>query len=418
MLLLMPVLGLAIAGLAIGFGEATDNPSRTSSSPARIALGGLISNAPDWSVGALLLLVACKSIAYALSLSASAAARCSPPCSSARPPGSPPRTSPGSTLIPAAAMGIGAMCTVMLTLPLTSTLLATLLLGSDGLQVMPVVIVAVVIAYVVTARLTPAAVGGADLPPPRRPPQGRGAARSRFAEGWEPGPGGGCSRGVRELLVEEAPVRRVLIAVPLAIVLLIAPAAYAGGWATVGLSSTPAGTEPGTPWPVEITVLQHGVTPLEGVEPAVIITSGDARETFAATPTGKPGVYRAKVVFPTAGRWSYAVDDGFISGARTRSRRCRSTPRRPRPRRRPATTAAARPPAGSCPASRCCSRPRPCSRATAGATTIRRRRESHHPRRRRPRLCGGGDDDRRLRRRRLGLARRRPDTRHRGRGTA
>jgi len=108
-------------------------------------------------------------------------------------------------------------------------------------------------------------------------------------------------------------VRRVLIALPLALVLLIAPAAYAGGWATVGLSSTPAGTEPGTPWPVEITVLQHGVTPLEGVEPAVIISRGDARKTFAATPTGKPGVYRAEVVFPTAGRWSYVVDDGFIS---------------------------------------------------------------------------------------------------------
>jgi len=109
-------------------------------------------------------------------------------------------------------------------------------------------------------------------------------------------------------------VRRVLIALPLAFGLLIAPAAHAGGWATVGLSSTPAGTEAGTPWRVEITVLQHGVTPLEGVKPSVIITSGDARETFAAKPTGKPGVYRAEVVFPTSGRWSYAVDDGFISG--------------------------------------------------------------------------------------------------------
>ncbi len=109
-------------------------------------------------------------------------------------------------------------------------------------------------------------------------------------------------------------MRRVLFAVPLALALLIAPAAHAGGWATVGLSSTPAGTEAGTPWPVKITVLQHGVTPLEGVEPTVIITSGDARKTFAAKPTGKPGVYRAEVVFPTAGRWNYAVDDGFISG--------------------------------------------------------------------------------------------------------
>ena len=100
----------------------------------------------------------------------------------------------------------------------------------------------------------------------------------------EPDPCGGCSRGVRELLAKEAPVRRVLFALPVALVLLIAPAAHAGGWATVGLSSTPAGTEPGTPWPVKITVLQHGVTPLEGVEPAVIITSGDARKTFAAKP--------------------------------------------------------------------------------------------------------------------------------------
>jgi UDP-N-acetylmuramyl pentapeptide phosphotransferase/UDP-N-acetylglucosamine-1-phosphate transferase len=45
---------------------------------------------------------------------------------------------------------------VMLTLPLTATLLATLLLGTDGLATMPLVIVAVVVAYVLTARLTPA----------------------------------------------------------------------------------------------------------------------------------------------------------------------------------------------------------------------------------------------------------------------
>jgi UDP-N-acetylmuramyl pentapeptide phosphotransferase/UDP-N-acetylglucosamine-1-phosphate transferase len=53
---------------------------------------------------------------------------------------------------------------VMLTLPLTSTMLATLLLGVDGLQVMPVVIVAVVVAYVVTARLTPAEPQERDRP--------------------------------------------------------------------------------------------------------------------------------------------------------------------------------------------------------------------------------------------------------------
>jgi hypothetical protein len=102
-------------------------------------------------------------------------------------------------------------------------------------------------------------------------------------------------------------VRRVLLAVGL--LLVFAPAAQAGGWATVGLSSTPSGKT----WVVDITVLQHGVTPLTDVKPAVVITRGGQRAVFAAKRTGKPGVYRATVVFPNAGRWNYAVDDGFIS---------------------------------------------------------------------------------------------------------
>ena len=53
---------------------------------------------------------------------------------------------PGMNLAPAIGMGIGAMCAAMLRLPLTSTLLATLLLGADGVSVTPQVIVAVVVA--------------------------------------------------------------------------------------------------------------------------------------------------------------------------------------------------------------------------------------------------------------------------------
>jgi hypothetical protein len=102
-------------------------------------------------------------------------------------------------------------------------------------------------------------------------------------------------------------VRRVLLAVGL--LLVFAPAAHAGGWATVGLSSTPSTKT----WVVDITVLQHGVRPLTDVKPAVVITREGQRAVFAAKRTGKPGVYRATVVFPAAGRWNYAVDDGFIS---------------------------------------------------------------------------------------------------------
>ena len=56
-------------------------------------------------------------------------------------------------LAPAIGMGIGAMCTAMLRLPLTSTLLATLLLGADGVSVTPQVVVAVVAAFLVITML-------------------------------------------------------------------------------------------------------------------------------------------------------------------------------------------------------------------------------------------------------------------------
>ena len=108
-------------------------------------------------------------------------------------------------------------------------------------------------------------------------------------------------------------MRRSPLLFPLVLALaLLAPAlASAGGFATAGLSSTPDGVAPGKPWKVDITVLQHGRTPLEGVIPRVQISGGGVTREFAAEPTGKPGVYRAEVVFPKAGNWEYVVLDGF-----------------------------------------------------------------------------------------------------------
>jgi hypothetical protein len=108
-------------------------------------------------------------------------------------------------------------------------------------------------------------------------------------------------------------VRRLLIAVPL-VFLALAATAFGGGWATVGMSSTPEGAKPGEPWVVDMKILQHGRTPLEGVHPSITIINGDARQTFNAKATKEPGVYRVSVTFPTTGLWSYQVDDGFISG--------------------------------------------------------------------------------------------------------
>jgi hypothetical protein len=68
----------------------------------------------------------------------------------------------GMSLVPGIAMGIGALADAMLGLPLTSVLLATLLLGKDGITVMPLVIVAVVVSHVISAKLAGPAAGRTD----------------------------------------------------------------------------------------------------------------------------------------------------------------------------------------------------------------------------------------------------------------
>jgi hypothetical protein len=100
--------------------------------------------------------------------------------------------------------------------------------------------------------------------------------------------------------------------IALAFLLALPATAAAGGWATVGVADLPAGTPPGGTWTAKLTILQHGRTPLEHVEPFVIVKSANGKTTrFAATPAGEPGVYVAKVKFPAAGRYEYLVDDGF-----------------------------------------------------------------------------------------------------------
>jgi hypothetical protein len=76
----------------------------------------------------------------------------------------------------------------------------------------------------------------------------------------------------------------------------------------------------GDTWNAQVTILQHGVTPLVGVKPTLTIRNDAGKAvTFPAKPTGKPGVYQAKVKFPSSGEWRYEVNDGFgtYGGAKT-----------------------------------------------------------------------------------------------------
>ena len=155
MLLLTPLVGLAIAGLAIAFTEGTGKGTSEVLFSGQSALGALLGNTAAYSLGALVLLLACKALAYGASLSSFRGGPIFPALFVGAVGGVALSHAPGLPMVAGAAMGMGAMMVVMLRLPPTLVLVATLLLLSDGLAVMPLVIVAVAVAYVASARLTP-----------------------------------------------------------------------------------------------------------------------------------------------------------------------------------------------------------------------------------------------------------------------
>ena len=166
---LLPVAGLAIGGLAVVYAEATGQASTDVLFSGQSALPHLIDHASGYALGALLLLMVCKGLAYGVSLGSFRGGPVFPGMFIGAAGGIAMSHLPGLPLVAGVAMGIGALSVVMLTLPLTSVLLASLLLASDAIVVMPLVIVAVVVAHVTAARLAPPAepaTGEAVAPPP------------------------------------------------------------------------------------------------------------------------------------------------------------------------------------------------------------------------------------------------------------
>jgi H+/Cl- antiporter ClcA len=163
-------LGLLIGLTAMAYQLITDQSFTDVLFSGQDALPALVANAADYSVATLLVLAVCKLLAYGMSLSAFRGGPVFPAMFVGAVLGIALSGLPGMSLAPAIGMGIGAMCCAMLRLPLTSVLLATLLLGSDGLQVVPEVIVAVVVAFVITAVL-PTPGPSQTEEPPRPAPQ-------------------------------------------------------------------------------------------------------------------------------------------------------------------------------------------------------------------------------------------------------
>jgi H+/Cl- antiporter ClcA len=164
--------GAAIALLAILFGEITTHGADQVLFSGETALPGLLQNADTWSVGALLALIACKGIAYLLSLSSFRGGPTFPAMFLGAAGGMVLSHVGGLPMIAGAAMGIGAMTAVLLGLPFTAVLVTEVFLQADALKLTPLIIVAVVVAYVASAWLAPAAkptaepaTGQPDAPP-------------------------------------------------------------------------------------------------------------------------------------------------------------------------------------------------------------------------------------------------------------
>ncbi|HUO70358.1 MAG TPA: chloride channel protein [Solirubrobacteraceae bacterium] len=150
LVLLLPIIGLVIGGLAIAFSQITGKSVNEVLFSGQDALPGLTTQAGTWSLGALALLIVCKGIGYGLSLGSYRGGPTFPALFLGAAGGLMASHLPGFPLQPAVAVGMGAAVVGVLKLPLSAVVLATLLTTKAGPGLEPLIIVGVVVAYIAT----------------------------------------------------------------------------------------------------------------------------------------------------------------------------------------------------------------------------------------------------------------------------
>lgn len=101
---------------------------------------------------------------------------------------------------------------------------------------------------------------------------------------------------------------RISIALALLLSFVLAIPAFAGGWAVITLDELPTDVVAGEPLTVGFMVLQHGRTPMDGLDPTITATSPQS-ESFVvhAKPEGETGHYAATLTFPVGGDWNWSI---------------------------------------------------------------------------------------------------------------
>lgn len=101
---------------------------------------------------------------------------------------------------------------------------------------------------------------------------------------------------------------RFALALASTFALILVIPVFAGGWAVITLDELPTGVVAGEPFDIGFTVLQHGRTPLSGLDPTITATF-EKKEQFVvhAVEAGEPGHYTATITFPKEGNWEWTI---------------------------------------------------------------------------------------------------------------
>jgi H+/Cl- antiporter ClcA len=145
---------LAVGGLAIAFGEVTDGSSSAVLFSGESAFGSLFDSAASVSLSTLALLIVFKGLAWSISLGGFRGGPTFPALFLGVVAGLLAAHLPGYGETQAVAALAAAGCVSVLRLPLSSVLIVTLLTAQAGLAVTPLIVVAVVVAYLTSEALT------------------------------------------------------------------------------------------------------------------------------------------------------------------------------------------------------------------------------------------------------------------------
>ena len=156
-LVIVPAVGVAVAVLAFVFAQATDEGAVSVLLSGQDALPVLVQDAGTLSASTLALLLLCKGLAYGLSLGAFRGGPTFPALFLGAAVGILAADLPGLSTTPAVAVCMAAAAVSVLRLPLSATVLAVLLTAESGPGAGPLIIVAVVLAHIITLVLDGAA---------------------------------------------------------------------------------------------------------------------------------------------------------------------------------------------------------------------------------------------------------------------